>query len=98
MLHVAQSVCLLSHTLLLCLRLFHALQEAAAAKAKAEERAALLFAKKKNTAVERKQKKEQKDEAEKHIAAQEALVRDSDSSSGGMGCMCLSNPCGRLFA
>jgi hypothetical protein len=52
----------------------HVLQEAAAAKSKAEEAAALLFAKKKSTAQERKVKKDQKDEAERHIAAQEALV------------------------
>jgi hypothetical protein len=49
-------------------------QEAAAAKARAEERAALQFAKKKATAVERKAKKEQKDEAERHMAAEAALV------------------------
>ena len=60
-----------SHHLLVCCLL----QEAAAAKSKAEERAALLFAKKKATASERKAKKEQKDEAERHMAAEEALVR-----------------------
>ena len=58
------------------------MQEASAAKAQAEDRAAQLFAKKKTTAAERKMKKEQKDEAERHIAAQEALV------GGCRGCCC----------
>jgi chromosome segregation ATPase len=52
-------------------------EEAAAAKRQAEDQVALLFAKRKTIVQERKQKKEQKDEAERHMAAQEELVRGS---------------------
>jgi hypothetical protein len=67
-------------------------QEAAAAKAKAEERAALLFAKRKATVTERKDKKEQKDEAERYLAAKEALVRAArgrGGEGGGRGGVCV---------
>lgn len=65
-------------------------EEASVAKAKAEERAALLFAKKKATAAERKQKQEQKNEAEKHMAALEDLVRDNSGATRFTPCYAAS--------
>lgn len=64
--------------------------EAAAAKARAEEQAALLFTKKKAIASERKQKKDQKDEAERHLAALEELVRRGEGFLGQSSLLCLA--------
>ena len=53
-----------------------------AAKTAAEEHTSLLFGRKKNVTQEKRQKKEQKQEAEKHLALQEKLVRPFAKSHG----------------
>jgi structural maintenance of chromosome 1 len=50
-------------------------------QAKAEEKVALIVGKKRNIAAEKKQKKEQKEEAERHIAKQQSLVREGQRST-----------------